>query len=94
MAWYEVKLVGEGSTIPDGNNIIYPIALPSTENKQYVENVVNEIALAIDMGDMKIAQMPDAIRNIRSCGLIPTRLVFATSEYTSSDLLDPYPPEV
>ena len=83
-----------GPEIPDGNNIIYPVALPSTENKQYVENVVNEIALAIDMGDMKIAQMPDAIRNIKDCGLIATRLVFATAEYTSSDLPNPYPPEV
>lgn len=84
---------GKGAEIPDGNNIEYPIALPSSENKQYVENVVNEIALAIDMGDMKIAQMPDAIRNIRDCGLIATRLVFATAEYTSSDLPDPYPRE-
>ena len=50
-----------GTSLPDGNDIVYPIANPSDENKLYVEKDVNAIAVALGE-NLKISEMAGAVQ--------------------------------
>ena len=52
-----------GSNYPDGNDITYPIANPSTDNKLYVEKDVSDIAYALGKR-LKVSEMAGAIETI------------------------------
>lgn len=87
MAWYEVKLNGDGSDIPDGNNIQYPISQAPSGDKAYLENSIQDISLAIQTeassGDKyKVSEMAAAIRALHS-GLNATQLMIYTAEITN-----------
>lgn len=82
MAWYRAG----GGGIDDGNDISYPIALPSQENKGYKEASISAIANAIGTGSLTVAQMPDAISTLHDVGLIATNMAIGSATYTSSDL--------
>lgn len=75
-----------GPVTPDGNNIYYPVANPLNENKAYNEISVQNIALAIDEGYIKIADMADLVRKYRNAGLESTNVVIGSAEYTASEL--------
>lgn len=70
----------------DGNDVKYPIPLPSQDNKLYKEAIISEIASAIDAGYLDITEMPEAIRNLHTAGLIPTNVIIGTAEYTIGPL--------
>lgn len=86
MAWYEVKLNKDGSDIPDGNSIKYPVPLPSQDDKAYKEASISAISSAIDAGPLTVAQMPDAILNLKYAGLISINIAIGSAPYTSSPL--------
>lgn len=86
MAWYEVKLNKDGSDIPDGNNVKYPVPLPSQDDKAYKEASISAISSAIDAGPLTVAQMPEAILRLHYAGLISLNVVIGTAEYTSAPL--------
>lgn len=77
---------GGGSSAEDGNNIQYPVPLPSTSNKLYIEKSISDISLAIDAGPLTVAQMPEAILNLKASGLISTNIAIGSAPYTSSPL--------
>lgn len=81
-----INMVGSvvGSDIPDGNNIEYPVPLPSQEDKAYKESSISAISSAIDAGSLTVAQMPDAILNLRNAGLISINIAIGSAPYTSS----------
>ena len=68
----------------DGNNIVYPVALPTSTNKLYKESDVNAIAVAIGKS-LKISEMAEEVRGL-SGGLRATRVVIHEATYTISDL--------
>ena len=70
-----------GSSASDGNDIEYPIAVPSSDNKLYQETSVNNIALAIDEGTMTIAEMAAWVRKYRNAGIEATYIVIESAEY-------------
>ena len=86
MAWYEVKLNKDGSDIPDGNNVKYPVPLPSQDDKAYKEASISAISSAIDAGPLTVAEMPEAILNLRDSGLISTNVAIGSASYTSAPL--------
>lgn len=86
MAWYEVKLNKDGSDIPDGNNVKYPVPLPSQDDKAYKESSISAISSAIDAGPLTVAQMPEAILNLKESGLISTNVAIGSALYTSAPL--------
>ena len=45
MAWVPAEI--SGSSYPDGNDIVYPIANPSDDNKLYIEKDISDIAYAL-----------------------------------------------
>ena len=73
---------GSGEELPDGNNIEYPVPLPSQDNKAYKEASISEISSAIGVGPLTVAQMPDAIAHLKSAGLDGTYIVVTISDYT------------
>ena len=78
MAWYRAG----GGGIKDGNNISYPVPMPSQENKGYKEASISAIANAIGAGSLTVAQMPSAIAQAKNVGLDATYITFALSDYT------------
>jgi hypothetical protein len=86
MAWYEVKLNKDGNDIPDGNNVKYPVPLPSQDDKAYKEASISAISSAIDAGPLTVAQMPEAILNLKYVGLISINIAIGSAPYTSSPL--------
>lgn len=76
-----INMVG-GANLDDGNNIEYPVPLPSQDNKAYKEASISAISSAIGVGPLTIAQMPDAIQNIKNSGLDATYVVVTISDYT------------
>lgn len=86
MAWYEVKLNKDGSDIPDGNNVKYPVPLPSQDDKAYKEASISAISSAIGAGPLTVAQMPEAILGLKESGLISTNIVIGSAPYTSAPL--------
>ena len=86
MAWYEVKLNKDGSDIPDGNSIRYPVPLPSQDDKAYKEASISAISSAIDAGPLTVAEMPEAILNLKESGLISTNVAIGSAPYTSAPL--------
>lgn len=78
-----MNLVG-GASLDDGNNIKYPVVLPTTENKAYSEKSISDISTAIDAGPLTVAEMPDAILGLKESGLISTNVVIGSAEYTVS----------
>ena len=88
MAWYEVKR--GGASIPDGNNIEYPISQAPSGDKAYLESAVQDIANAIQAtagtsDTYKIAEMADAIQGLNA-GLHATKMLIYSAEYTSGPL--------
>lgn len=86
MAWYKVKQGDSYIIIPDGNNIYYPIETFPEGNKAYLEDSVQNIALAIQVkigstDKYRIAEMADAIRSLSS-GLHATQVQIYTARYT------------
>ena len=71
-----------GGQLEDANNVEYPIALPSSDNKGYKESYINAIAAAIDAGELTVAEMPEAISNLKNCGWISNHVIIGTAEYT------------
>ncbi len=61
MAW--VPAERNGSSYPDGNDIVYPIANPSDDNKLYVERDISDIAYALGK-QLKVSEMADAIETV------------------------------
>lgn len=80
------NMVGGGVSAEDGNDIKYPVALPSTENKLYVEKSISDISTAIDAGPLTVAEMPEAILGLKESGLISTNIVIGSVPYTSAPL--------
>ena len=78
--------LGSGEELPDGNNIQYPVPLPSQENKAYKEASISAISSAIDAGPLTVAQMPEAILNLKYAGLISINIAIGSAPYTSSPL--------
>lgn len=83
-----INMIGSivGSDIPDGNDIQYPVPLPSHDDKAYKESSISAISSAIDAGPLTVAQMPEAILNLHYAGLISLDVVIGTAEYTSAPL--------
>ena len=77
-------IAGGGNSAEDGNNIKYPVVLPSTENKLYIEKSISDISSAIDAGPLTVAEMPEAILGLKESGLISTNVIIGSSEYTVS----------
>lgn len=50
-----------GGQSEDANDVKYPVSSPSSANKGYSESDINNIALAIDDGELTVAEMPEAI---------------------------------
>ena len=50
-----------GGQSEDANGVKYPVSSPSSANKGYSESDINNIALAIDDGELTVAEMPAAI---------------------------------
>lgn len=75
---------GSGTTYEDGNDIIYPVTLPSQQDKLYREIYVDEIAQAIGK-ELTIAEMADEVKKLKG-GLKPTSIILHSATYTSSDL--------
>ena len=68
MAWVSAN---GGKVYPDGNDITYPVIMPSTDNKLYSEKDISDIALAMGKR-LKVSEMADAIETIvESDGLFP-----------------------
>lgn len=68
MAWVPAE---GGKTYPDGNDILYPVISPSTDNKLYVEKDISDIATALGKR-LKVSEMADAIETVViSDGLFP-----------------------
>ena len=86
MAWYEVKLNKDGSDIPDGNNVKYPVPLPSQDDKAYKEASISAISSAIDAGPLTVAEMPEAILGLKESGLISTNVAIGSAPYASAPL--------
>lgn len=80
-----LNMVG-GAYAPDGNDIAYPVALPSQDNKLYKEADISAIATAIDNGEMTVSSMAGAIRQFHNSGRVPTKVIVQTATYTFSDL--------
>lgn len=78
--------LGSGEELPDGNDIQYPVPLPSQENKAYKEASISAISSAIDAGPLTVAQMPEAILGLKESGLISTNIVIGSAPYTSAPL--------
>lgn len=77
MTWYRA---GGGSNAENGNDITYPVASPSGEDKLYSEDDINAIALAIGQS-LKVSEMAIAITQM-SGGLHATRYVVHSEVYT------------
>ena len=80
-----INMVG-GASLDDGNDIQYPVPLPSQNNKAYKESSISAISSAIDSGPLTVAQMPEAILNLHYAGLISLNVAIGTAEYTSAPL--------
>lgn len=80
MAWYKA-----GGSADDGNELLYPVARPSSEDKLYSEMSIQNIALAIGIRNITVSEMADAIRSMVG-GLNATEVVITSATYTSSDL--------
>ena len=76
-----INMVG-GAVLEDGNNIEYPVPLPSQDNKAYKEASISAIGTAIGMGSLTVAEMPDAITSIKTGGLDATYIIVTISDYT------------
>ena len=77
MAWYRG---GGGSGAEDGNDITYPVAQPSQDNKLYSEDDINNIALALGQS-VKVSEMANAVAHL-SGGLHATRWIVHSDTYT------------
>ncbi len=77
MAWYRG---GGGSNAEDGNDITYPVAQPSQDNKLYSEEDINNIALALGQS-VKVSEMANAVVHL-SGGLHATRCIVHSGTYT------------
>lgn len=76
-----INMVG-GASLEDGNNISYPVPMPSQGDKAYKEASISEISSAIGVGPLTVTQMPDAIAHLKSAGLDGTYIVVTISDYT------------
>jgi len=80
-----MNLVG-GASLDDGNDVEYPVPLPSQDNKAYKEASISAISSAIDAGPLTVAEMPEAILNLKYAGLISINIAIGSAPYTSSPL--------
>jgi len=80
-----INMVG-GANLGDGNDIQYPVPVPSQGNKAYKEASISAISSAIDAGPLTVAQMPEAILNLKYAGLISINIAIGSAPYTSSPL--------
>lgn len=80
-----MNLVG-GASLDDGNNVKYPVPLPSQNNKAYKEASISAISSAIDSGPLTVAEMPEAILGLKESGLISTNVAIGSAPYTSAPL--------
>ena len=80
-----INMVG-GANLDDGNNIEYPVPLPSQDNKAYKEASISAISSAIDAGPLTVAEMPEAILDLKESGLISTNIAIGSAPYTSAPL--------
>lgn len=80
-----INMVG-GANLDDGNNIKYPVPLPSQDNKAYKEASISAISSAIDAGPLTVAEMPEAILGLKESGLISTNIAIGSAPYTSAPL--------
>ena len=77
MTWYRC---GGGSNAEDGNDITYPVAQPSQDNKLYSKEAINNIALALGQS-LTVSEMADAVTHL-SGGLHATRWIVHSDTYT------------
>ena len=73
---------GGGEHYDDGNNIYYPVASPSQGNKLYKERDVDNIAVALDEGELTISEMADKIIKYRNAGVLRYNLDLRIADYT------------
>jgi len=71
---------GGNSKYEDGNDIYYPVAMPTTEDKLYQETYINDIGVAIGF-HLKVSEMPEAINKLHSSGIIGIKVTPHYSEY-------------
>ena len=57
--------------VEDGNNIVYPVANPSIQNKMYVEKDVSAIAYALGE-QLTVSEMAGAVKTIVEAGGLST----------------------
>ena len=60
MSWVPAE---GGKIYADGNDIVYPVGSPSSDNKLYVERDISNIANALGK-QLKVSQMADAIETL------------------------------
>lgn len=73
---------GGGEHYDDGNNIYYPVASPSQGNKLYKERDVDNIAVALDEGELTISEIADKIIKYRNAGVLGYNLDLRIADYT------------
>lgn len=72
---------GGGEHYDDGNEIYYPVASPSQGNKLYKERDVDNIAVALDEGELTISEMADKIIKYRNAGVLGYNLDLRITDY-------------
>lgn len=73
---------GGGEHYDDGNNIYYPVASPSNRNKLYNEKSIDNIAIALDDGELTISEMADKVIKYRNAGVLGYNLDLRIADYT------------
>lgn len=86
MAWVPAESVSEN--IPDGNDIVYPVANPSEDNKLYSEQAVSAIATALGE-NLKISEMAGAVKVVVEGSAITQYGGSLRTLYANADIL-PY----
>jgi hypothetical protein len=72
---------GGGEHYDDGNNIYYPVASPSQGNKLYKERDVDNIAVALDEGELTISEMAGKVVKYRNAGVLGYNLDLRIADY-------------
>ena len=70
------------SAVEDGNNIKYPVVSPSLSDKLYCEKYVDNIAVALDEGELTISEMPEKIIKYRNAGVLGYNIDLRITDYT------------
>lgn len=64
----------------DGNEIVYPVESPISDNKLYIEDDINNIALALEQ-NLTLSEMAPIVRALKG-GLNATKFIVHSDTYT------------